>query len=454
VSCELSETATPEDFARPRWVGQPDVLERAQRLSQKFEEAYGRAPVGVWAAPGRANLMGEYVDFSGGMCLPFAHQYVTLTAAAPREDGVLNAQSMQDADESVADDRPRSTRIDDIEPGVISGWFGYVAGVAWGMNRVARGASAHPVAVPELGLPTSFGADLMVDSTVPIGAGLASSAALECSVALSLFSLNTGNDHPNDALRRALARACMDAENYIVGANTGGLDQTASLRSHAGEILALDCRDFDVVRLPADPALAGLTWLAIDTRAPHKLADGQYSSRRAECEAAAAVLDVPTLRDALPEHPTPDDAAAVLDRFDHLLEVGAELTEDRENTRLRLRHSMTEMVRSVQIADELHSDSPDWAFVGRLLVEGHESMRDDCEVTVPELDAAVDGCLSAGALGAKVVGGGFGGSVIALVSLESVDRLAAAVQLCFAQNGFREPLFLTLQPSEAGRRIL
>lgn len=234
MSCELSETATPEDFARPRWVGQPDVLERAQRLSQKFEEAYGRAPVGVWAAPGRANLMGEYVDFSGGMCLPFAHQYVTLTAAAPREDGVLNAQSMQDADESVADDRPRSTRIDDIEPGVISGWFGYVAGVAWGMNRVARGASAHPVAVPELGLPTSFGADLMVDSTVPIGAGLASSAALECSVALSLFSLNTGNDHPNDALRRALARACMDAENYIVGANTGGLDQTASLRSHAG----------------------------------------------------------------------------------------------------------------------------------------------------------------------------------------------------------------------------
>ncbi|GAA4697242.1 galactokinase [Kocuria gwangalliensis] len=454
MSCELSETATPEDFARPRWVAQPDVRERAQRLSQKFEEAYGRAPVGVWAAPGRANLMGEYVDFSGGMCLPFAHQYVTLTAAAPREDGVLNAQSMQDADESVADGRPQSTRIEDIAPGAIPGWFGYVAGVAWGMNRVARGESAHPVAVTELELAADFGADLMVDSTVPIGAGLASSAALECSVALALFSLNTGQDHPDDPQRRALARSCIEAENHIVGANTGGLDQTASLRSHAGEILALDCRDFDVARLPADPALAGLTWLAVDTRAPHKLADGQYSSRRAECEAAAAVLGLPTLRDALPEAPTPDDAAAVLARFDHLLDAGAELTEDRAKTRLRLRHSMTEMVRSVQIAHEMRSDVPDWSRVGHLLVEGHESMRDDCQVTVPELDAAVDGCLSAGALGAKVVGGGFGGSVIALVPLESVERLAAAVQLCFTRNGFREPLFLTLQPSEAGRRIL
>ena len=454
MSCELSETATPEDFARPRWVARPDVRERAQRLSHTFEEAYGRPPVGVWAAPGRANLMGEYVDFSGGMCLPFAPQYITLTAAAPRGDGVLNAQSLQDADQSVADDRPRSARVSDIAPGVVSGWFGYVAGVAWGMNRVGLGESAHPVAVPELALPAGFGADLMVDSTVPIGAGLASSAALECSVALALFSLNTGNDHPDDAQRRALARSCMDAENYIVGANTGGLDQTASLRSHAGETLALDCRDFDVARLPADPALAGLTWLAVDTRAPHKLADGQYSSRRAECEAAAAVLGVPTLRDALPEHPTPDDAAAVLERFDHLLGAGAEITEDREGTRLRLRHSLTEMVRSVQISDLLRADSPDWSLVGRLLVEGHTSMRDDCQVTVPELDAAVDGCLRAGALGAKVVGGGFGGSVIALMPTESVAHVAVSVQYCFAQNGYPDPLFLTLEPSRAGRRVL
>lgn len=454
MSCELSETATPEDFARPRWVGRPDVRERAQRLSQKFQEVYGRAPVGVWAAPGRANLMGEYVDFSGGMCLPFAHQYVTLTAAAPREDGVLNGQSLQDADESVADDRPRSARVRDIAPGAVSGWFGYVAGVAWGMNRVARGESAHPAAVPRLGLPADFGADLMVDSTVPIGAGLASSAALECSVALALFSLSAGIDQPSDAERRALARACMDAENYIVGANTGGLDQTASLRSHEGEILALDCRDFDVARLCADPSLAGLTWLAVDTRAPHKLADGQYSSRRAECEAAAAVLGVPVLRDALPEHPGDDDVASVLEHFDHLVATGAELTEDREGTRLRLRHSLTEMVRSVQIADLLRVESPDWSRVGRLLVQGHESMRADCQVTVPELDAAVDGCLRAGALGAKVVGGGFGGSVIALVPIQVVDRLAASVQHCFAQNGFPDPLFLTLKPSEAGRRVL
>ncbi|RLZ04413.1 galactokinase [Kocuria tytonicola] len=453
MSCEASVVAPPEEAGCPQWVPQPDVAARARELGERFERAYGRAPAGVWAAPGRANLMGEYIDFSGGMCLPFAHQYVTLTAAAPRTDGVLRALSLQDADESVADHRLRETRVGQIAPGGISGWFGYAAGVAWGMNRVAAGASAHPVAVPELALPAEFGADLMVDSTVPIGAGLASSAALECSVALALHSLHTGEDDPDDAHRRALARACMDAENYIVGANTGGLDQTASLRSHAGEMIALDCRDFDATHLPADPSAAGLTWLAVDTRAPHRLADGQYSSRRDECEAAAAVLGVARLRDALPEHPTEDDAAAVLERFDDLVSSGVTLRGNPEGVRLRLRHSLTEMVRSVRIADQLSSPDPDWSLVGRLLVAGHESMRRDCQVTVPELDTAVTACLAAGALGAKVVGGGFGGSVIALAREDALDELADSVCSAFSDHGFRDPLFLTLNPSPAGRRV-
>lgn len=454
MSCELSVAAVPEEGDCPQWVAQPDVAARARLLGERFKRAYGRPPVGVWAAPGRANLMGEYTDFSGGMCLPFAHQYVTLTAAAPRTDGLLRARSLQDADESVADERLREVRVVDVAPGAVGGWFGYAAGVAWGVDRVATGRSAHPVAVPELALAPGFGADLMVDSTVPIGAGLASSAALECSVALALFSLSTGDDDPDDALRRALARACMDAENYIVGANTGGLDQTASLRSHAGETLALDCRDFDVANLPAEPAAAGLTWLAVDTRAPHRLADGQYSSRRAECEAAAAVLGVDRLRDALPEHPTDDDAAAALGRFDALVADGAPLDGDPEGVRLRLRHSLTEMVRSVRIADELATPDADWSLVGRLLVAGHESMRLDCQVSVPELDAAVAACLDAGALGAKVVGGGFGGSVLALAPADDLDALARSVCATFAEHGFRDPLFLTLQPSPAGRRIL
>ena len=452
MTCEPSVDAAAQERACPQWVEQPDVGARARQLVECFEAAYGRAPVGVWAAPGRANLMGEYIDFSGGTCLPFAHQYVTLTAAAPREDGVLRALSRQDADESVADDRLRETRVADIAPGRIGGWFGYVAGVAWGMNRVAAGRSADQATVTGLGLPAQFGADLMVDSTVPIGAGLASSAALECSVALALHSLHTGQDDPDDAHRRALARACMDAENYIVGANTGGLDQTASLRSHAGEMIALDCRDFDATHLPADPSAAGLTWLAVDTRAPHRLADGQYSSRRAECEAAAAVLGVPRLREALPEHPT-EAAAAVLERFDALVSSGARLNDNPERVRLRLRHSLTEMVRSVQIADQLSSPEPDWSLVGRLLVAGHESMRRDCQVTVPELDVAVAACLDAGALGAKVVGGGFGGSVIALAPTEDVEALAASVCTAFQEHGFRDPLFLPLIPSPAGRRV-
>lgn len=453
MSCELSDAPDPAPTARPRWVAQPDVAERARRLGEAFETVYGQAPAGVWAAPGRANLMGEYIDYSGGMCLPFAHQYVTLTAAAPRADGALHARSLQDGDASVDDDQPRSTGVRAVAPGRIPGWFGYVAGVAWGMNRVAAGHSEHE-ATPELALDAGFGANLLVDSTVPIGAGLASSAALECSVGLALFSLSTGGDDPDERLRRALARACMDAENFIVGANTGGLDQTASLRSHPGEILALDCRDFDVTRLPADPALAGLTWVGIDTRAPHRLADGQYSARRAQCEAAARVLGVELLRDALPENPGDDDAAAVLERFDRLVREGAPLDEDPAGTRLRLRHSMTEMVRSERIARLLGEPDTDWAHVGRLLTEGHLSMRDDCRVTVLELDLAVAASLAAGAVGAKVVGGGFGGSVLALVPVQEAEAVAGAVHGAFVEAGSRPPLFLTLEPSDAAYRVL
>ena len=452
MSCELSDAAHPVLPARPRWVAPPDVAERARRLGAAFETAYGRAPAGVWAAPGRANLMGEYIDYSGGMCLPFAHQYVTLTAAAPRADGVLHARSLQDADASVADDRPRSAVVTAVAPGRVPGWFGYVAGVAWGMNRVAAGLSDHE-ATPELALGPGFGADLLVDSTVPIGAGLASSAALECSVGLALFSLSTGDDDPGERARRALARACMDAENFIVGANTGGLDQTASLRSHPGEILALDCRDFDVARLPADPARAGLTWLGIDTRAPHRLADGQYSARRAQCEAAARVLGVRRLRDALPEDPGDEDAAAGLERFDRLVRDGAVLDAELAGTRMRLRHSLTEMVRSEQIARLLSGPGTDWARVGRLLTEGHLSMRDDCQVTVPELDLAVTASLAAGAVGAKVVGVGFGGSVLALVHAREPEAVAGAVPRSFTETGFRPPMFLGLAPSDAARRV-
>lgn len=453
VSVVPAVSDIPCECGRPQWIDSPDVQGRAQSLAVAFEQAYGRAPTGVWAAPGRANLMGEYIDFSGGMCLPFAHQYVTLTAAARRGDGVIHARSLQDTDRSVADNAPRSIALAEIAPGRIEGWFGYVAGVAWGMNRVAAGLSSHEP-VPEMALPQDFGADVMVDSTVPIGAGLASSAALECSVALALYSLHCECDEPGERVRRGLARACMDAENFIVGASTGGLDQTASLRAHRGETLALDCRTFDVRSLPADPSAAGLTWLAVDTRAPHQLADGRYGSRRAQCDAAASYMGVERLRDLLPEHPVDAHVAGVLARYDALVAEGVPLDEDPVGTRLRLRHSMTEMVRSVAIADLLSDQETDWNQLGRLLVEGHESMRDDCQVSVRELDLAVSACLEAGAVGAKVVGGGFGGSVIVLVPEDKVHTLAEHVHREFCRTGFTVPQFLTLTPSDAARRIL
>jgi galactokinase len=396
-----------------------DVL--ADRVVEEFRAAFGRDPDGVWAAPGRVNLIGEHVDYNAGRCLPLALPHRTFAAVAARDDDVLRARSPR-----LPDTAPWEGRLADVAPGGVPGWAGYVAGVPWALRR-----SGAPVS----------GFDVVVDSEVPVGSGLSSSAALESSVAVALddlFGLGLGAD---DAGRARLAAACVTAENEIAGAPTGGMDQAAALRSSAGHLLALDCRDFSVRQVPLDLDAAGLELLVIDTRARHELVDGQYGSRRDACRDACRLLDVAALADVRPE-----DLPATLD----LLAAAADPERADELLR-RVRHVVTEIARveqSVALLDEggVHR-------IGPLLDASHTSLRDDYEVSCRELDLACRAAVEAGALGARMTGGGCGGSAIALVEVGSGDRVARAVDAAFAADGLARPAFLTATPAAAASRV-
>lgn len=436
-----------------RVIDAPDLAPEEARIRALFQERYGRPAEIVAACPGRLNLLGEHIDYSGGTCLPIALPQVTLVAAARGEAGRLRAASVLSAGDALVSEIP-SAEISIGHP-ALSGensWFGYVAGVWAGMNELGD---------ERLRLPEDLGADLLITSTVPTGAGLSSSAAIEGAVGLALLRLagsdSSGTENDDD-VRRLLAQACMWAENEIVGANTGGLDQTAALRAEAGQMLVLDCRDFSVEQKPFDVASAGLALLVIDTHAPHQLADGQYARRRANTETAARHLEVDLLRNALSERPTLAEVEDVLARWDSLGLAETDLGEDPGIMLRRLRHSLTEMAR-VQAIQDLMEDAAttDWTAVGRLVSETHASLRDDYEVTVPRLDVAASAAEQAGALGARMVGGGFGGSVMALVRETDVETVSRAVFEAFEREGFiaedgaGAPEFLLAVPSEKGR---
>ena len=242
------------------------------------------------------------------------------------------------------------------------------------------------------------GFDVAIDSCVPYGAGLSSSAALEASVAVALDEVFALGLAASDEGRATLAALCVRAENEIAGAPTGGMDQAASLRSRDGNALLLDCLDGSVRHVPFDLAEHGLALLVVDTRAEHALVDGQYAARRSSCEAAAARLGVGTLREIT------DDARGLewaLDKLDDEVQVR------------RVRHVVTEIDRVTWFVALLDTDEV--GQVGPLLNASHASLRDDYEVSCRELDLVVDTARAAGALGARMTGGGFGGSAIALV---------------------------------------
>ncbi|EYR63144.1 hypothetical protein N866_02580 [Actinotalea ferrariae CF5-4] len=392
----------------PAW----SQAEGAARAAAAFRERFGTEPDGVWSAPGRVNVIGEHTDYNGGLCLPIALPHRTYVALASRAatDGDPDRVRLASAQEQGT----WEGQIADVAPGSVQGWAAYAVGVAWALREA--GHAVH-------------GFDAVVDSCVPYGAGLSSSAALECAVAVALDEVHALGLGGDDAGRARLAAACIRAENEIAGAPTGGMDQAASLRCTQGHALLLDNRDGSTRHIPLDLAEHGLALLVVDTRAPHQLADGQYAARRAQCHAAAEALGLETLREV-------EDLDAALERLAGTLPGGTDV----DVIRRRVHHVVTD-TRRVELVERL-LDADDVEAVGPVLTEAHASLRDDYEVSVRELDLAVESAVAAGALGGRMVGGGFGGSAVALVRAEDVEAVATAVATAFAEAGPAAPAFL------------
>ncbi|MGW0189455.1 galactokinase [Streptomyces sp. NPDC003362] len=381
----------------------------AQQVREGFAELYGAEPEGVWAAPGRVNLIGEHTDYNDGFVMPFALPHTALAAVSRRTDGVLRLHSA-DVEGGVVE-----LRTEDLVPESDKGWTAYPAGVVWALRE-----AGHAVT----------GADVHLAATVPAGAGLSSSAALEVVVALAL------NDLYELGLKGwQLARLCQRAENVYVGAPVGIMDQTASACCTDGHALFLDTRDLSQKQIPFDLAAEGMRLLVVDTQVKHEHSTGEYGKRRAGCEKGAALLGVDALRD-IPY----GELDAALERLG-----------DEEEVRRLVRHVVTEDARVERVVALL--ESGDTRAIGPVLAEGHASLRDDFRVSCPELDLVVDTALATGALGARMTGGGFGGSAIVLAEATDVDTITKAVEEAFAAAGFTAPRVFEAVPSPGARRI-
>jgi galactokinase len=380
----------------------------AARATDGFTSGYGEPPTGLWAAPGRVNLIGEHTDYNDGFVLPFALPQQTVVAATARPSRSWTVWSEQSGERITLD------VADVTEPGRVTGWGAYVAGVIWAL----RGAGFD---VP--------GARLAIASDVPLGAGLSSSAALESAVLTALADLG-GLDLPVDD-RPGLAQR---AENGYAGMPCGIMDQSASIRCRAGHALFLDCRSLAVEHIPFDLDAAGLAVLVVDSRAPHRHVTGEYAARRAACEAAARALGVPALRDV-----PIDGLDAALARLDDPV------------VRRRVRHVVTENQRVLDTVALLRASQV--REIGPLLTASHVSMRDDFEITVPEVDTAVEAALAAGAYGARMTGGGFGGCVLALIDADRIDQVAAAVADAYVTADFATPQTRPARPAPGAHRL-
>ena len=385
------------------------------RVVEQYREVFGGDPDGVWSAPGRVNLIGEHTDYNKGLVLPIALPQRTYAACSPRSDGLLRAHSAQTGDTV-------DVRLDDVGPGTPAGWTAYVAGVMWALRE-----EGHDIG----------GLDVVIDSEVPVGGGLSSSAALECSVGAAVSDLHGLGLLADETGRARLAAVCVRAENEVAGAPTGGMDQSASLLCREGHALLLDCRSGSTEHVPLDLAGHGdddgYVLLVTDTRAEHALNDGQYAQRRDACERAAAELGLGSLREVDP---------------DALDEALSRLSDD--VLRRRARHVVSEIQRVREVVDHLRAG--DLTAVGGLFDASHASLRDDYEVSCDELDVSVEAARSVGALGARMTGGGFGGSSIALVPSGAVGDAERAIAEAFAARGWRAPQCFAVTPSAAARR--
>lgn len=377
-----------------------------ERVTDRFRQVVGDEPVGVWAAPGRVNIIGEHTDYNDGFALPMAIDRQTVVAVGLRSDGRVRVGSTL-GDEII------DIALADCQPGRVNGWSAYPLGVVWA-----------------LGGPDSLrdGLDIVIDTDVPIGAGLSSSAAIECAVAVALNDLWELGMTSMD-----LARVGQKAENEMVGAPTGLMDQIASMHGRDNSVVFIDCRVPSVEVVPFALDANDLAVLVMNSRVHHSHATGGYGERRAACERAAAALGVQALRDVT---------------LDRLAELRG-LVDDA--TFRRARHVVTENARVEQVVAVLRESGP--TAIGELLVESHMSMRDDFEISVPQIDCAVDTALATGALGARLTGGGFGGAAIALAPRAALEDIESAVRREYVANGFDTPEMFVVAPSDGARRI-
>ena len=373
----------------------------------KFAEVFGTEPDGVWRAPGRVNLIGEHTDYNDGLVLPIALPNQIQVTASARTDGVIGVATS--GQPGVIE-----FTLADVSPGSVKDWAAYPAGAAWVLREAGY----------DIG-----GANLLVDSDLPSGAGLSSSAALLCATAVALLGLRDIEVDPAE-----VARLAQRAENQYVGAPVGLMDQMASMCCTAGHALYFDIRAMSTDQIPFDPEAEGLSLLVVDVKAPHRHVDGEYAARRKSCEQAAAELGVPALR------------SVAFEDLDHAL---ARLSDD--VVRRRVRHVVTE-IRRVEEAVALMRAGR-LREVGPLFTASHASLRDDFEITVPELDVAVDTALAAGALGARMTGGGFGGCIIALVETSATASTLTAITEAFAAHSFTPPASLSATPSPGASRV-
>lgn len=372
-------------------------------IEEKFLEIFGEEPDLIAAAPGRVNLIGEHIDYSEGFVLPFAIKDRTTAAIRKRDDSVVRIASAQRRSKIVTVD------INNVKPGLKGEWERYALAVLWSMG-------------------VKTGVDLLIDGHVPLGAGLSSSAALECSVATAVNHLFDMGFSLED-----LARLTQKAENQYVGVPCGIMDQSVSLMATIGSALLLDCRDLSTRNIPFDVASSGLELLIIDTQAHHALTDGGYAERRASCESVAAKLGIKSMRELT--------MPALESAKDQLTQVEF----------IRARHAVTEMKRVLDCVEAL--SEANFEKVGELINQSHVSLRDDYTVSCPELDTAVSASLAAGALGSRMVGGGFGGSAIALIDAAKTSETIKAVEKAFAEKKFKAPRFFTSLPSQGAEVI-
>ena len=378
----------------------------SEAVATGFEKAFGYVPNGIWSAPGRVNLIGEHTDYNLGFVFPFAINRRTYAAVSLRQDSIVRVASSFSS-------TPHEIDLAAIAKNPENDWAAYPFGVAWAIAQV----SGQP----------GVGFDAFFDSDVPVGSGLSSSAAIECSVGLAL------NELWNASLtRQQLARAGQLAENEIVGAPTGIMDQSASLLGERDHAVFLDCKSLEAKSVELGFDAENLELLIIDTRVAHRLFDGGYATRRAACEAGAAIMGVASLREL---------TVADLPRAKELMD---------DLTFRRVRHVVTENDRVVETVTQLEKKGP--RAIGELLNASHASMRDDFEISIDELDTAVDVANRHGAIGARMTGGGFGGAAIALAPIERVSQITLAVLAEFELLGYEKPNVFAVSADQGARR--